>query len=113
MKELLRILGDTFASRDWEEWREILLANRITVSPVNRIEDVITDSQVLANQMLADLDLPDGRRIKTVSSPIGMQGMQKVAPKPAPGVGEHTEEILGSIGYSAADIAELRAKNII
>jgi crotonobetainyl-CoA:carnitine CoA-transferase CaiB-like acyl-CoA transferase len=113
MKELLRILGDTFAGRDWEEWREILLANRITVSPVNRIEDVITDSQVLANQMLADLDLPDGRRIKTVSSPIGMQGMQKVAPKPAPGVGEHTEEILREAGCTDADIAALRAEGAI
>ncbi len=112
MKSLLATLDETFAQRDWAEWREILLSNRITVSPINRVEDVITDPQVLANHMLVDLDLP-GRTIKTVNSPIWVEGAAKVAPRRAPEVGEHTEEILRSAGCTDADIAALREAGAI
>ncbi len=113
MVALLQTLSETFAQKDWAEWREILLSNRITVSPINRIEDVITDSQVLANHMLVDLDLPGGRTVKTVNSPIWVEGAAKVKPRRAPEVGEHTEEILRSAGCSDADIAALREAGAI
>jgi len=113
MIELLAILGKNFARKDWAEWREILLSNRITVSPINRVEDVITDPQVLANHMLVDLDLPGGRTIKTVNSPIWMEGQTRVKPRRAPEVGEHTEEILRSAGCTDADIAALREAGAI
>lgn len=108
MIELLDILGKNFARKDWAEWREILLSNRITVSPINRIEDVVTDPQVLANHMLVDLELPGGRTVKTVNSPIWVDGPAKVKPRRAPEVGEHTEEILRGAGCTDADIAALR-----
>ncbi len=108
MIELLDILEKNFARKDWAEWREILLSNRITVSPINRIEDVVTDPQVLANHMLVDLELPGGRTVKTVNSPIWVDGPAKVKPRRAPELGEHTEEILRGAGCTDADIAALR-----
>ncbi len=113
MIELLEILSKNFARKDWAEWREILLSNRITVSPINRIEDVAKDPQVLANHMLVDLDLPGGRTVKTVNSPIWVEGAAKVKPRRAPEVGEHTEEILRSAGCTDTDIAALREAGAI
>ncbi len=113
MVALLAVLDATFAQKDWAEWREILLSNRITVSPINRIEDVITDGQVLANHMLTDLVLEDGRRIKTVSSPIWVDGAPKASPRVAPKVGEHTQEILRGVGCDDACLASLRDSGAI
>ncbi len=113
MAALLQLLDETFAQKDWAEWRQILLSNRITVSPINRIEDVLNDPQVLANNMLTDLDLGDGRTVKTVNSPIWVEGAAKVKPRRAPELGEHTEEILRSAGCTDTDIAALRESGAI
>lgn len=113
MKPLLAILDGVFKRKDWAEWQEILLANRITISPINRVGDVISDVQVLANHMLADLDLAGGRSIKTVNSPIWVDGTRKVKPRRAPDVGEHTEEILRSAGCTDSDLKALREAGAI
>ncbi|MCK9994431.1 MAG: hypothetical protein Dbin4_02951 [Alphaproteobacteria bacterium] len=68
---------------------------------------------MLANHMLVDLDLPGGRTVKTVNSPIWVEGAAKVRPRRAPEVGEHTEEILRSAGCTDADIAALREAGAI
>ncbi|MFZ5833845.1 MAG: CaiB/BaiF CoA transferase family protein [Pseudomonadota bacterium] len=113
MQALLGILEETFAQKDWAEWREILLANRITVAPINRVEDAIQDPQVLANRMLVDMDLGGGRIVKTVNSPIWLDGAEKIKPRPPAELGQHTEEILRGAGCSDADIAALRENGAI
>ncbi|MSP42826.1 MAG: CoA transferase [Alphaproteobacteria bacterium] len=110
---LLGILQETFAQKDWAEWREILLANRVTVAPINRVEDAIQDPQILANRMLVDLDLGGGRSVKTINSPIWVEGIEKVKPRAPAELGQHTEEILRSTGCSDADIAALREAGAI
>ncbi len=106
-------LDAVFAEKDWPEWRQLLLENRVTTGPVNRNCDVISDPQVLANNMLVDLDLPGARSVKTVDSPIWVEGAVKVKPRRAPEVGEHTEQVLREAGCSDADIAALRAAGAI
>jgi formyl-CoA transferase len=63
--------------------------------------------------MLVDLDLPGARSVKTIDSPIWVEGARKVKPRRAPEVGEHTEQVLREAGCSDADIAALRAAGAI
>ena len=113
MAALMEILNETFAQKDWAEWQKILLSNRITVAPINNVEDAIKDVQVLANNMIVDMDLGGGRTVKTVNSPIWLDGETKVKPRRPAELGEHTEEILRHAGCADADIAALRASGAI
>jgi CoA:oxalate CoA-transferase len=81
------LLNDVFAARTTAEWTEILQSQDIPASPVNDIARALE---------LAPLK----------------ERPEKPA-RPAPRLGEHTEEILGSLGLPPADIASLRARGIV
>jgi formyl-CoA transferase len=49
----------------------------------------------------------------TISSPIQVHGVAKVPARRAPGIGEHNEEVLGQLGFSATEIDGLRANGAI
>ena len=52
-------------------------------------------------------------KFSLVSSPINMEGLSRAIRSPTPEAGQHTEEILSSVGYSAEDIRKLRTNGVI
>ena len=108
--ELTAELDEIFASKDFADWKPLLEANGLIFGIVQRIEDVARDAQAIAAGVLVPFE---GEETLTVSSPFWLEGQQKVAPRRAPGVGEHNDEVLAGLGYSQSDIAALRAANVI
>ena len=49
----------------------------------------------------------------TVNSPFWVADATKVAPRQAPGIGEHSDEVLRALGYADADISKLRASGAV
>ena len=74
------------------------------------MDEIADDPQMLASEAL--VPFVDGRSL-TVDSPIWIGGQVKVQPRPAPAVGEHSEEVLRGIGYTEAEIGALRAERVI
>jgi crotonobetainyl-CoA:carnitine CoA-transferase CaiB-like acyl-CoA transferase len=108
--ELVAILDDLFARKDLREWRGILDDAGIIFGIVAETGDIAEDEQALAAGHLvrfADSDF------MTVNSPIEIRGQEKVRPRRAPEVGEHSAEVLRAAGYSEPEIAALRAAGII
>jgi len=108
--ELCAILEQDFASRDFAEWRKRLDAHDITFGHAACLEELPDDPQMQANDVFVQME-SGGSRV--VTSPIEMQGQAKVTPRPAPGIGEHTHEILASLGYDDARIQALRERGAI
>ena len=108
--ELTAKLDEIFASKDFAEWKPLLEANGLIFGIVQRIEDVARDEQAIAAGVLVPFE---GEEMLTVSSPFWLEGQQKVAPRRAPSVGEHNDEVLAGLGYSDSDIAGLRAARVI
>ena len=103
--ELTTVLDKTFATKDRSEWREILAAGGIVFDVVASAQDIPNDSQILANDILVPFD-NDG--VLTVTSPISVEGQDKVKPRRPPAVGQHSDEVLREAGYDATMIAKLR-----
>jgi len=108
--ELIRILDGIFATKDQLEWRRILDEAGLIFGIVADMDEIADDQQILASEAL--VPFADGRAL-TVNSPIWIKDQQKAPPRPAPRVGEHSEEVLEAAGYSASEIAALRAEGII
>lgn len=74
---------------------------------------MINDPQLTANEIVVPLEGVGGKVTSTISSPIRVHGVAKVLARRAPGLGEHTEEILGELGFDANSIKSLRESGVI
>jgi crotonobetainyl-CoA:carnitine CoA-transferase CaiB-like acyl-CoA transferase len=108
--ELIVILDEIFATKDFAEWRSILDAAGIIFGIVAKMEDIAEDPQMLASEALVPFT---NDATMTVNSPIWIKGQKKVKPQRAPNVGEHSEEVLRAAGYSDPEIRRLRADGVI
>ena len=108
--ELIAILDEIFATKDFAEWRSILEAAGIIFGIVAKMEDIPEDPQMLASEAL--VRFADGETM-TVNSPFWINGQDKVKPRRAPNVGEHSDEVLRDAGYSDTDTSVLRAEGVI
>ena len=111
--ELVSLIDEAVSRKDMAQWREILARNELTWSPVPTIEEVSDDPQMLANDVFVPLDDPKLGHLKVVSSPIFVEGVEKVRPKLAPEIGQHTIEILESAGYSQTEIDDLIERGVV
>ena len=94
--ELVPILEARFRERTTQEWVQLLIDARVPVGPLNRIDQVLNDPQILHREMVTK-DAGDhpilGNPIKTGSPNTYL---------PAPQLGEHTDEVLGPIRAARA-----------
>jgi len=109
-RELIAILDGVFATKDFAEWRSILEAAGIIFGIVSKMEDIPEDPQMLASEALVPFE---GQQTLTVNSPFWINGQDKVKPRRAPNVGEHSDDVLCEAGYSDAEIRSLRADGVI
>ena len=82
-------------------------------APIARPEDLFDDPHLNASGGLAPITLPDGTATKVPILPIEMDGHRLGVRLDLPKVGEHTREILASVGYSRGEIDELVAAKVI
>jgi crotonobetainyl-CoA:carnitine CoA-transferase CaiB-like acyl-CoA transferase len=112
-EEMLALLGRLFAAGSRDEWVAKLRAGDIVSAPINTMLEAAADPDVVANGYVAEVDYPKhGKRLKVHGTPWQFsQTPAKIGI--APGLGEHTDEVLASIGYGTADIARLREQKVI
>jgi formyl-CoA transferase len=108
--ELIKIFDGIFATKDLAEWRRILDGNGLVFGVVGILDDIPHDQQMIANEVLVPFE---GDTMLTINSPIWVDGSQKVPPRRAPGIGEHSDEILKHAGYDATAIRQLRASGAV
>ena len=110
--ELAAILDPIFAARPWPEWKTRLRRHEITFGLLGVVRDVPHDEQAVANGAIVPSAVAEMPR--TISAPIRLSfAPVPEMPGPAPGHGQHTDEILAELGYSTAEIARLRKRGAV
>jgi crotonobetainyl-CoA:carnitine CoA-transferase CaiB-like acyl-CoA transferase len=94
-------------------WLKIFESFELPINLVALVEESKNDPQVLQNQMVV---APKDDRIKTpliIEHPIQISNVEKVGPTCAPGLGEHTDEVLADLGYTVEEVTRLRESGVI
>ncbi len=100
-------------ARTTADWIERLNAGGVACGPVNSIDEVFADPQVQHLKMSRTVDDPDVGPIDVVGQAIEIDGLEPAYKTRAPRAGQHTAAVLASVGYSEAEIADLRHRNIV
>lgn len=100
---LIAIIDVVIAGKDLAEWVELFKRHDIVCAPVLSPVEVTRDRQMQANDIFPEI----APGLRTVSNPLNLEGVRKTKPSMAPEVGQHTLEILSSLGYSEEAVAEL------
>jgi len=111
--EVVAVLDEAFSTKDLAEWRELFDKHSVIWGPIPTIDRVAIDPQMTDNGVFADLEHPELGRISTINNPINIENVSKEKPSVAPEIGQHSEEILASLGYDESQITDLLRQGII
>lgn len=95
-----------------DELVEKLIAADVLTAPINEVEDVVKDPQILHNKMIVSTEHPVLGRLDVTGVPIRFYGTPCSVKKHPPMQGEHTRELLLELGYSTGDIDALITKGL-
>jgi formyl-CoA transferase len=106
-------ISEVTRTRTKAYWDKAFEEAGVPCGPINNIDEVFADPQVKHLGLAAPVKHPKKGDIELVNSPINMEGLPKKIRTATPEAGEHTVEILQSIGYGADDIEKLKAAGAI
>ncbi|WP_175714055.1 CaiB/BaiF CoA transferase family protein [Burkholderia ambifaria] len=111
---LVPILAEMVKTRAKADWIGTLEAAGVPCGPINELDEVFDNEQVVARGMQVSLPHPCGADVKLVRNPIRMSATPPDARTAPPLLGAQTEAVLRDmLGYDAARIAALKAKQAI
>jgi crotonobetainyl-CoA:carnitine CoA-transferase CaiB-like acyl-CoA transferase len=112
-RELESALEAAIGQHDREPLLKTLEEAGVPATPVNTVDQVMNDPQTAARTMIERVVHPRLGEIPVVGTPVKFSRMRAGVRRPAPLLGQHTDEILAEQGYSPEQIAGLRARKVI
>ena len=112
-EELIDELEKIFLERTREEWVELLRDTDCCCEPVNNFDEAFSHPQVVARNMLCEMEHPAEGTIRQINFPgkfSDTPAQMRLAP---PALGQHTEEILTELGMTSEEIATLAKEKVI
>jgi crotonobetainyl-CoA:carnitine CoA-transferase CaiB-like acyl-CoA transferase len=105
----LEMTQDVLIGRTSAEWLERLTKADVPCGPVLTRNQMIRHPHIAALELLEEYDHPQAGRLRQARNAARFAGTPASIRRPAPVLGQHTDEVLTEIGYTASEIAELRA----
>src|SRR5258705_3556516 len=90
-----------------------LIEKDVPAAPINTLDEVSADPQVKTYGFPIEVEHPKMGKMKLIGNAVDMSRTPPSIDRPPPVLGEHTEEILGSLGYDSGKIAELKNQGAI
>jgi len=111
--ERILLMAEIIKERPTAEWLQRLDANDVPSAPVLRRNEVIANEQVLARELIVELDHPDIGLVRQPKPAARFDRTPARIQGPAPRIGEHSATILAELGFEAAEIERLATEKIV
>lgn len=112
-EEMRATLRRLFLTKTKEEWFDQLAPKNIPIAKVYSMDEVFSDPQVLARQMVLDLNHPTLGQVKQTGFPMKFSETPGKVRNFAPFFGQHTDEVLKELGYKKAERKRLRQEGVV
>ena len=108
-------LESALAARPAAEWEDILSSAGVPAAAVLRVDEMLRSPQILDRGLVHELPFPGGgdAPLRVLGNGIRIDGKPSTPRTPPPLLGEHTDEILATLGYNAEEIAALHEEGAV
>ena len=103
-RELVEILDGVFAARTLEEWSRVLPKHKVIWAPVREPREAVLDPQARAMGYFKRVDHPSAGPFETIAPPFKLSATAPSGDRPAPALGEHSEQVLREAGLADDEI---------
>jgi crotonobetainyl-CoA:carnitine CoA-transferase CaiB-like acyl-CoA transferase len=110
---LVPIIQERLLTKSRDEWLAELRESGFPCGPVNGIDEVFNDPQLLHRDMLVTMDHPKIGEIKQIGAPLKFSETPCSLGLPPPMLGQHTDEVLKLIGYTEEEVAALKKDSVV
>ena len=110
---LVEQLQPIFRAGERADWLRRLTEKDVPAAPINTLDEVFADPQVKTYGFPVEIEHPKMGKMKLIGNAVDMSRTPPSIDRPPPVLGEHTDEILGALGFTPADISELRSKGAV
>ncbi len=111
--KIIPIVAEIMLTRTRAEWMEALEKAGIANGPINSLDQVFAEPQVVARGDKIELPHPLSGTVPLVASPMRFSATPVEYRRAPPTLGQHTDEILAELGYDAAKIKALKGKKVV
>jgi crotonobetainyl-CoA:carnitine CoA-transferase CaiB-like acyl-CoA transferase len=111
--ELVAIIDGVFRSKIFAEWTAILKETKLIWAPVVTPLEATKDEQALANEVFVECPNAERGPMRLLNNPIKLSQTPAEFTMKAPGLGEHTREVLQGLGYTEEAIEDLKKAGVI
>jgi len=112
-REVYPVIEALFATKPSKEWLGLLDDADIPAAPILERDQVFSEPQLVENNMFVRVEHPRAGPVQMFAPPITLSAAESVIGRAPPLAGEHTTEVLGELGYSNDEIADLRSRQVI
>ena len=112
-REIRKSLEEVFKTKTRDEWFDLLMTKDIPVGKVYSIDEVFGDPQILARNMVIEIDDPKVGKVRQMGILPKLSATPGSVRALAPMHGEHTDELLLRYGFSAEDIKKMREAKVV
>jgi crotonobetainyl-CoA:carnitine CoA-transferase CaiB-like acyl-CoA transferase len=112
-ERLNHLIAQEFPKKTVHQWVSLLNQAGVPAGPVYTVPQVFEDEQVKHLQVTATLPTQFGKDMHFITQPVVLSRTPSKVVAPAPGWGEHTDEVLGDLGFSANDIEGFHARGVV
>jgi len=114
MEILVSIIQERLLTKPRDVWLSKLMESGFPCAPVNTMDEVFSDPQLLHRNMLVTMDHPKIGKIKQIGAPLKFSDTPLKLELPPPMLGQHTDEVLVKLcGYSEDEVAALKKNNVV
>ncbi len=111
--ELATLLASVLSQQPTQRWLELFSEAGIPAGRIMTLPEVFSDPQILHNQMLVEMEHPRAGSLQMAGSPLWAGGEPLLTPRRPPGLGEHTVEVLSSLGIGEDRMGRLLDQGVV